>query len=156
MAFPRTMLFRSVLFSTIRSRIFLANTEFVEFIRVYHVVRQAPYSPDIRRYRQRNLSQVRCSCRFVIFLTMKLRRDHLNTPFHQLTLLTGGKHSRMRMKLQGRLMQANFIYIQQVFANTKIRSDTFVRMLHTYKYTHVHENIQTTYQGVDPTQIYGE
>ena len=40
------------------------------------VVHQAPYSPDIRRYRQKSLNQVRCSSRSVIFLTMKIRREH--------------------------------------------------------------------------------
>ena len=36
-----------------------------------------------------------------------------------------GKNSRMRMKVQGSLMQARFIVIHQVFAK-KIRSDTFL------------------------------
>ena len=36
------------------------------------VVRQAPYFPDIRRYRQKNLNQVRCSSHSVIVLTMKI------------------------------------------------------------------------------------
>ena len=44
---------------------------------------------------------------------------------NQLTLLTGGKNSRMRMKVQGRLMQARFIEIHQVFAKKK-RLDTFL------------------------------
>ena len=39
------------------------------------VVCQAPYSPDIRRYRQNILNQVRCSNRSVIFLTMKIQRE---------------------------------------------------------------------------------
>ena len=35
---------------------------------------------------------------------------------YQMTLLTGGKRSRMRMKVQGSLMQVRFIEIRQVFA----------------------------------------
>ena len=42
---------------------------------------------------------------------------------HQLTLLTGGKNSRKRMKVEGRLMQARLIEIHQVFTE---RSDTFL------------------------------
>ena len=34
-------------------------------------------------------------------------------------LFTDGKNSRMRMKVQGRLMQARFIEIHQVFAKKK-------------------------------------
>ena len=40
------------------------------------VVRQTPYSPDIRRYRQKSLNQVLCISRSVIFLTMKIRHEH--------------------------------------------------------------------------------
>ena len=40
---------------------------------------------------------------------------------HQLTLLTGGeKKSRMRMKVQGRLMQVRFIEIHHIFHEKKI------------------------------------
>ena len=39
------------------------------------VVCQAAYSPDIRRYRQKNLNQMRFFSRSVIFLTMKIRRE---------------------------------------------------------------------------------
>ena len=45
-------------------------------------------------------------------------------------LLTGGKISRMRMKVQVRLMQARFIKIHQVFAKKK--SDTFLTDLVWY------------------------
>ena len=50
------------------------------------VVCLAPYSPDIRRIRNLanhrslefffNVNKVRCSSRSVIFLTMKIRREH--------------------------------------------------------------------------------
>ena len=56
----------------------------------------------------------------VIFLTMKIRREHYtphsNPACHQLTLLTVGKNPRMRIKVQGRLMQVRLIEIHQVFA----------------------------------------
>ena len=48
-------------------------------------------------------------------LTRALNTTSLNAACHQLTLLTGGKNSRMRMEVQGRLMQARFIEIHQVF-----------------------------------------
>ena len=61
--------------------------------------------------------------KLVIFLTIKIQREHLtphsNAVCHQLTLLTDRKNSRMRMKVQGRLMQARFIEIHQVFAKKK-------------------------------------
>ena len=44
-------------------------------------------------------------------------------------LMTGGKNSRMRMNVQGRLMQARVIEAHQVFAE-KIRSDTFLTVWH--------------------------
>jgi hypothetical protein len=55
------------------------------------------------------------------FLTMKIQQEHETIPqsnaaFHQLTLLTVGKNSRMHMKVQGRVMQARFIEIRQIFA----------------------------------------
>ena len=54
------------------------------------------------------------------------RRDNvIYTTLHQTTLLTDRKNPRMRMRVQGRLMQASFIEIQQVFT-TKIRSNTFL------------------------------
>ena len=37
-----------------------------------------------------------------------------------LTLLKGGKNSRMRMKVQGRFMQAHFVEIHQVFTKKKV------------------------------------
>ena len=40
------------------------------------VVRQAPYSPDVMKYHQESLNQVRCFSHSVIFLTMKIRREH--------------------------------------------------------------------------------
>ena len=43
-----------------------------------------------------------------------------NAACHQLTLLTGGKNSSLCMKVQGRLMQARFIEIDQVFAKRKV------------------------------------
>ena len=43
-------------------------------------------------------------------------------------LLTGGKNSRMRMKVQFLLMQARFIEILQ-FSAKEIRSDTFLKDL---------------------------
>ena len=42
--------------------------------------------------------------------TKALTLPHLNAACHQLTLLTGRKKSRMRMKVQGRPMQARFIH----------------------------------------------
>jgi hypothetical protein len=63
----------------------------------------------------------------VIFLTMKIQREHCtllhsNATCHQLTLLTGGKKTRMHMKVQGRLMQVHFIQKHEVL---KKKSDTF-------------------------------
>ena len=40
------------------------------------VVRQAPYYPDIKRYHQKSLNQAHCSSRSIIFLTMKIQREH--------------------------------------------------------------------------------
>ena len=37
---------------------------------------QAPYSPDIRRYRQKSLNEVRSSSRSVIFLTPHISALH--------------------------------------------------------------------------------
>ena len=45
---------------------------------------------------------------------------------NQLTLLTGGKNSHIRMKIQDRLIHARFIEILQFFAKNTIRSNTFL------------------------------
>ena len=74
----------------------------------------APCSPDIRRYRQKILNQVRCY--------------HSSATYHQLTLLTGGK----KMEVESPLMQARFIEIRKVYA--KQRSDTFVTVVYSYEY----------------------
>ena len=50
---------------------------------------------------------------------------HSNAACNQLTLLISGKNSRMRIKVQGRLMQARFFELHQVFANKK-RSNSFL------------------------------
>ena len=62
---------------------------------------------------------LRCSRRSVIFLTMKIRES--TTHYLTQTLLTinwrnwqAGKNSRMRMKVNGHLMQARFTEIHQV------------------------------------------
>ena len=57
----------------------------------------------------------------------KALNTHSNADCHQITLLTGWKKSRMRMKVQSRFMQTRFIEIHQVFAKTKIRSDNFLK-----------------------------
>ena len=63
------------------------------------------------------------------FPTIRIKRQHLTLPHsnaacHQFTLLTGGKISRMRMKVQSHLNQAR-IEIHEVFEK-RIRSDSFI------------------------------
>ena len=70
-------------------------------------------------FAKKSLNQGRCSSRSVIFLTTKIQREHSNAACHHLTLLTEGENSRMRMKVQGRLMQARWF-------TQKKKVDTFV------------------------------
>ena len=51
--------------------------------------------------------------------TRALKLPYSNAASHQLTLLTGRKNSRKRMKVQGRLMQVRFIEMHQMFAKKK-------------------------------------
>ena len=78
---------------------------------------------------------MRCSSRSAIFLTMKVTRA-LNTTSLKCCLPSTDaierweQNSRMRIKVQGRLMQVLFIEIHQGFAKKK-RSDTFFnRVIH--------------------------
>ena len=50
----------------------------------------------------------------------RARTPHLNAAYHELTQLTDGKNSRMRMDVQGRLLQVCLIEIHQVFAKNKV------------------------------------
>ena len=105
------------------------------------VVMEAPIacSPQLRSLAPHSISQatdeilvvlfgdcLTLCCALVVYNESPTRA--LNTSLKcccpQLTLLTGGKNSRMYMNVQGRLMQARFIQIHQVFA--KKRSDTFL------------------------------
>ena len=89
------------------------------------VVRQAPYSPDIRRYHQKVWTK--CAASVVLSFSLQWKSDKSTKHYLTQMLLAinwcywqMGKNSQMRMKVQGHLMQAFFIEIHQVFEKDKV------------------------------------
>ena len=106
-------------------------------------------SSDIRRVRslvfcQESLNHVHCCSCSVIFLTMKVWREHYTLPHsnaacHQLMLSTGGKNSCISMKVQSCLIQVCFIEIHQVFAKKKYGRIFFLTEWYIPIYTPLYE-----------------
>jgi len=95
-----------------RFRVFFSDISWYQDSKELDEPQESGFSP-------KNLNQVRCSSNFVIFLTMEIRREHYLT---QMLLAINwlywqaGRNSRMRMKVEGRLIQVRFLEIHQVFA----------------------------------------